>query len=77
MADLTITIPDDQIATMEKHLDPAGETGADAQQKQQTFRLRYNKLLATGFGMLQSKQQQMPLLIQVSKGKVYKWKKKQ
>ena len=33
MADLTITIPDDQIATMETHLDPAGEAGADAAAK--------------------------------------------
>jgi len=33
MADLTITVPDDQIATMETHLDPSGEAGADAAEK--------------------------------------------
>lgn len=29
MANITITIPDDQLAVMENHLDPAGEAGAD------------------------------------------------
>ena len=29
MANITITIPDDQLAAMEDHLDPSGEAGAD------------------------------------------------
>ena len=46
MADLTITIPDDQIATMEKHLDPAGETGADAAAKTANVQAKIQQIVS-------------------------------
>ena len=46
MADLTITIPDDQIATMESHLDPAGEKGADAAAKTANVQARIQQIVS-------------------------------